>query len=140
LAASGEIDGAAGFNGASSYLQIPLADFPSYPISGSTTTGFSASFGAWFQTASAGVILGQTDGTEPGGNPGGWQPALYIDTAGLLRASVFSHGGATDQIVTSAAYNDYNWHFAVDTYTNGTEELYVDGQFAGSQQVAELDS
>jgi RHS repeat-associated protein len=137
-AASGEIDGAAGFNGTLSFVQIPAADFASYPTSGSTTTGFSASFGAWFKTSSGGVILGQTDGTEPGGNPGGWQPALYIDTAGLLRASVFSHGGATDQIVTATAYNDNNWHFAVDTYTNGTEELYVDGQFAGSQQVPEL--
>ena len=51
---------------------------------------------------------------------------------------MFSHGGVSDQIVTTAAYNDNNWHFAVDTFTNGTEELYVDGQFAGSQQVAEF--
>jgi RHS repeat-associated protein len=137
-AASGEIDGAAGLNGTSSYLQIPSADFPSYPVSGSTTTGYSASFGTWFKTSSAGVILGQTDGTLPGGTPGGSQPALYVDVdTGRLRASVFSHGGASDQIVTAAAYNDNNWHFAVDTYSNGTEELYVDGQIAGSQQVAE---
>jgi RHS repeat-associated protein len=141
-AATGQIDsatdGAAGFNGVSSYLQIPTADFASYPTSGSTTTGFSASFGVWFKTASAGVILGQTDGTQPGGNPVGWQPGLYVDTAGLLRASIFSHGGASNQIVTSTAYNDNNWHFAVDTYTNGTEELYVDGQLAGSQQVSQV--
>jgi YD repeat-containing protein len=137
-AGSGEIDGAASFNGASSFIQIPAVDFQSYPTSGSTTTGFSASFGTWFKSASAGVILGQTDGTAPGGNPSGWQPALYIDTAGRLRASVFSHGTSADQVVTAASYNDNYWHFAVDTYTNGTEELYVDGQLAGSQQVAEL--
>jgi len=136
-AASGQVYGGAGLNGVSSYLQIPSTDFPAYPISGSTTTGFSASFETWFQTGSAGVILGQTDGTEPGGNPGGWQPALYIDNAGRLRASVFSHGSASDQIVTATPYNDNNWHFAADTYTNGTEELYIDGQAAGSQQVAE---
>jgi RHS repeat-associated protein len=136
--ASGEIGGAGSFNGVSSYMQIPSADFLSYPTSGSTTTGFSTSFGIWFKTASAGVILGQTDGTMPGGSPGTWQPALYLDTAGLLRASIFSHGSTASQIVTAMAYNDNNWHFAVDTYTNGTEELYVDGQFAGSQQVAEL--
>jgi RHS repeat-associated protein len=138
LAATGEIDGAGSFNGVSSFMQIPAADFPSYPTSGSTTTRFSASFGTWFKTAFAGTILGQTDGTEPGGNPSAWQPVLYIDAAGLLRASLFSHGGTTDQIVTSTPYNDNNWHFAVDTYTNGIEELYVDGQLAGSQQVAEL--
>jgi RHS repeat-associated protein len=137
LASTGEIDGAGSFNGASSYMQIPSADFLSYPISGSTANGFSASFGVWFQTASAGVILGQTDGTEPGGNPGQWQPALYVDTAGLLRASLFSHGSATDQIVTTTAYNDNNWHFAVDTYADGTETLYVDGQNVNSQQVTE---
>jgi RHS repeat-associated protein len=136
--AFGEIDGAGSFNGVSSYMQVPSADFLSYPTSGSTTTGFSATFGVWFQTSSDGVILGQTDGTEPGGNPGQWQPALYVDTAGLLRASLFSHGGVTNQIVTATAYNDNKWHFAVDTYTNGAEELYVDGQFAGSQQVAEV--
>jgi RHS repeat-associated protein len=137
-AVSGEIDGAASFNGASSYMQIPQADFAAYPNSSSTTNGFSTSFGVWFKTATAGVILGQTDGTEPGGNPSLWQPALYVDTAGLLRASVFLHGSETDQIVTTSSYNDNNWHFAVDTYTNGTEELYVDGQLVGSQQVSEF--
>ena len=135
---SGEIDGAASFNGASSFLQIPSADFASYPASGSTVNGFSASFGVWFQTVSAGVILGQTDGTAPGGQPGQWQPALYIDNAGLLRTSLFSHGGVTDQIVTATPYNDNKWHLAVDTYSDDTEELYIDGQFIGAQPVAEL--
>jgi RHS repeat-associated protein len=135
--ASGEIDGAAGFNGASSYIQIPSADFASYPTSGSTTTGFSASFGAWFKTASPGVILSQTDGTEPSGGPGGWVPALYIDNTGILRASIFWHAGQSNQIATATTYNDNKWHFAVDTYANGTESLYVDGQNVGSQQVTE---
>jgi hypothetical protein len=141
LAVAGEIDaesgGAAVFNGVSSFMQIPSATFASYPTSGSTTTGFSASFGAWFKTASAGVILGQDDGTTPGNSATGQVPALYIDAAGSLRASLFSHNGASSQIVTSTAYNDNNWHFVTDTYTDGTEELYVDGQLAGSQQVAE---
>jgi RHS repeat-associated protein len=137
-AGSGEVDGGASLNGVSSFMQIPAVDFQSYPTSGSTTTGFSASFGTWFKTASAGVILGQTDGTEPGVSPSGSEPALYVDTVGMLRASLFSHGGTADQIVTSTAYNDNNWHFAVDTYTNGIEELYVDGQYAGSQQVSEV--
>ena len=66
-AASGEIDGAGSFNGTSSYVQIPGADFPSYPTgayddiglpgTGATTTPFSASFGVWFRTASPGGIL-----------------------------------------------------------------------------------
>jgi RHS repeat-associated protein len=137
LSAPGEIDGAGSFNGASSYMQIPAVDFLNYPSSGSINPDFAASFGVWFQTTTAGVLLGQTDGTSPGGSPGGAQPALYVDTAGLLRASLFTHGSVNDQIVTSTAYNDNNWHFAVDTYGGGTETLYVDGQFAGSQQADE---
>ena len=136
-AAIGEAGGAGSFDGASSYLQVPSAAFASYPTSGSTGTGFSASFGVWFKTSSAGVILGQDDGTAPGNYANGKVPALYLDTAGRLRASLFWHGSSSSQIATTAAYNDNNWHFVVDTYANGTEQLYVDGQFAGSQQVTE---
>jgi RHS repeat-associated protein len=136
-AATGEIDGAASFNGASSYMQMPSADFASYLTSGSTTTGFTASFGEWFKTAAAGVLLSQDDRTKPGSSPSGWVPALYVDTAGSLRASMFWHGSSSNQIVTTTAYNDNKWHFVVDTYANGTETLYVDGQNTGSQQETE---
>ena len=130
-------NGAPSFNGTSSYLQIPSDDFSTYPISGSTTTAFSASFGVWFKISSARVILGQTDGGEPPSDPGGYVPALYVDTEGNLRASLFYHGGA-DQIITASAYNDNNWHLAVDTFANETETLYVDGLIANSQQVEEI--
>ncbi|MGD0733384.1 MAG: DUF2341 domain-containing protein [Terracidiphilus sp.] len=144
VASSGEIDGAASFNGASSYMQIPPADFASYPVgvqsnlglsSANTTTSFSASFGVWFKTASAGGILGQTSSQEcffnactpssPGTTGfGGWIPMLYIDENGSLIG-----GGVT----TATAYADGNWHFATITYaTNGTDTLYVDGQNVGS--------
>ena len=150
LPASGEIDGAAGFNGASSYIQIPSADFPNYPTgtydnlglsNTNEITSFSASFGVWFKTTSAGGILTQVPSqiclyvlgnclvasTEPGDyDPAGWNPMLYIDDTGSLIG-----GGVT----TSTAYNDNNWHFAVVTYaTNGTDTLYVDGQNVGSAQ------
>jgi RHS repeat-associated protein len=129
---SGEIDGAAIFDGGSSFIQVPTAAFPAYP-SNSSTSAYPLSFGAWFKTTSGGVILGQTDGTQPGGGPNGWAPALYVDTAGSLRASMFYHGNVSEQIVTTTSYNDNKWHYAVDTYSNGTEKLYVDGKNAGSQ-------
>jgi hypothetical protein len=118
-------------------MQMPSADFASYLTSGSTTTGFTASFGEWFKTAAAGVLLSQDDRTKPGSSPSGWVPALYVDTAGSLRASMFWHGSSSNQIVTTTAYNDNKWHFVVDTYANGTETLYVDGQNTGSQQETE---
>jgi RHS repeat-associated protein len=137
LPTTGRIDVAGGFNGTSSYMQIPASVFGAYPTVGSTTTDFSATFGAWFKTALKGVILGQDDGTTPGSSTSKTVPALYVDNAGSLRASLFRHGSVNNQIVTKTAYNDNNWHFVADAYTNGTEELYVDGQFIGSQQVTE---
>ena len=34
--------------------------------------------------------------------------------------------------MTNGVYDDGNWHYAVDTYANGMETLYVDGQSVGS--------
>lgn len=130
-AGAGQIDGAASFNGSSSFAQIPSAVFGSYP------SGFTASFGVWFKSSSGGGILGQTNGVAPNNNPGGFVPALYLDTAGKLRASMFWHGGTQVQIITAKTYNDNNWHLAYDTYANGVETLYVDGEAVGSQSKPE---
>jgi YD repeat-containing protein len=156
--AAGEIDGAATFNGTSSYLQIPGADFPSYPNGvyddlglpeSSTTTPFTASFGVWFETASAGGILTQVpsegcsyflgacigqQSIEPGYyDPGGWNPMLYVNDDGKLVVSGADSGGG---IITVGSYNDNHWHFAAVTYAgDGTNTLYVDGQSVGSARV-----
>jgi RHS repeat-associated protein len=153
--APGGIDGTASFNGVSSYVQAPTTVFPSYPLgtyanvgiptsSQTTSTPFAASFGVWFNTASAGGILGQAgqmcagffmacydyQPVVPGDyDPYAWNNMLYVDTNGTLIAN----GGG---IVTSTAYNDSKWHFAVMTYANdGTDTLYVDGKSVGSQQL-----
>ncbi len=146
-AASGEIDGAASLNGASSYIQIPESDFPTFPTgvydnvglpAGDTTT-FSTTFGVWFRTASAGGILNQsvnvscgiwclwTVPMEPGDAPdGSWDPWMYIDESGRLNVG---------ELITPLAYNDNNWHYAVWTFaTSGTQEVYVDGQNVASSQ------
>jgi YD repeat-containing protein len=152
--APGGIDGTSSFNGISSYIQAPTTVFPSYPLgsygdvglpSSDQTTPFAASFAAWFNTASSGGILGQT-GQKCGGagiggcysyvpvqvgdyDPYAWNSMLYVDTNG----SLIANGGG---IVTSTAYNDSKWHFAVVTYAHdGANTLYVDGNAVGSQQV-----
>lgn len=159
---SGQPGAAGAFDGATSYVTLPTSDFPSYPYANtnvsifnvSSLTIFNASFAAWFKTSASGVILSQTDGTLPGGDPTiGSVPALYIDTNGNVRANFLDFHNM-QQIVSPIAFNDGNWHYAVVTFdtnsvqgtindgglalvtTIGTETLYVDGQVIGQQSGA----
>jgi len=125
---------AASFDGTTSYLKLPTAPFGAYPTGGGTNQ-YNLSFETWFQTTDEGVILGQTAaGTTPGvGGAGGWVPAVYVDTAGQVRTSMFWHNGTGNQIVSPLTYNDGEWHHLVDVYRNGTEFLYLDGTLVGQQ-------
>jgi RHS repeat-associated protein len=151
--ATGEIDGAGSFGGAGSYIQIPQADFPSFPVGAYNDIGLSqdnqspqynATVGVWFKTATSGGLMVRVPSLyctnfffecvqygpiQPGDyDPGGWNGMLYIDDNGKVNVE----GGT---IVSTQSYNDNNWHFAVVTYAaNGTDNLYVDGQNAGSAQ------
>ncbi len=122
------------FNG-NGYLLLPSATF-NYPTSGSTNSYF-LTFSAWFKTSESGAIFAQDDNVMPGGAPGGWVPAIYLDSNGFIRSSVFWHGSTSSQLVTPVSYNNSNWHQIVDTYSNGVESLYLDGQFVGSQSTSE---
>ncbi len=124
------------FNGASSYVGIPSSSF-SYPASG-TTTSYTLTFSAWFRATSGGVILGQTSDCTPPTTCVSYVPSLYVDSGGLLRASLFWHGSVSSQIVSAGTYNNGVWHNVVDTYNNGVETLYVDGVSIGSQSVSEV--
>ena len=64
---------------------------------------------------------------EPGAYPAGsWDALMYIDDNGHMNAA---------GMVSPAAYNDNNWHYAVWTFaTSGSGALYVDGQNVGSEQ------
>ena len=137
-ATSGMIGGAGSFNGGSSYITLPAAAFGNYEAMGWGTTNYTLSFETWFKTAKSGVILGQDDGRMPGSNPGGWVPAIYVDTAGQVRGSMFWHGAASSQLVSNGTYTDNQWHSLVDTYNKGTEILYIDGQALGTQTVQEV--
>jgi hypothetical protein len=135
VAAAGNIDGGAGFNGSSSYITIPSASY-GYPVTGNTNS-YVETTEVWFKSAVSGMILGQDDGTAAGSKPGGWVPAMYLDSNGKIRASLYWHGAQALQIVSTASYNDNNWHAAVDVYNDGTETLYVDGAAVGSQAGSE---
>ncbi len=147
---TGEPGGAASFDGVTSFIELPSNDFASYPVNGSSGAIFDSTVGVWFKTSTSGVILGQTGFTTPSGDPGGWIPALYIDTNGYLRANFFDLQNA-QQIVSSIPLNDNNWHYAVLSFntdettntvgslnsvsstTSGRETVYLDGQVIGSQ-------
>ncbi|MGC8479646.1 MAG: LamG-like jellyroll fold domain-containing protein [Candidatus Micrarchaeia archaeon] len=122
------------FNGVNSYISLPQQLF-NYPTSGSTTA-YSLSFATWFKTSSNGIILGQENLQIPN-TPGVWVPSIYLGTDNLLHVSMFWHGATSDQIISTKEYNNNEWHFLVDTYSNGVETLYVDGNEIGSQSVSE---
>ena len=134
---SGIVGGAGSFTATSSqYVTLPSAAFGNYPTSGSTTS-YPITFETWFKTSTSGVILSQSGVTVPPTAPLEFVPALYIDTNGKLRGSLFWHNSVSTQIVSSASYNNNTWHHVVHTYNNGTETLYVDGASVGTQSYAE---
>jgi hypothetical protein len=133
---AGKIGGALQFNGSSSYIAIPATPFGAYPTSGSTSS-YVLSFSTWFKTASNGVILGQTGACTPPSTCTGFVPAIYVDTSGKVRATMFWHAATTDQIVSTGSYQDNKWHYLVDVYNNGTETLYIDNVAIGSQSFPE---
>jgi len=108
------------FDGSTGYVQLPAGDFNGWPNANAYAVEL------WFKTTGSGVLLGQTNGTLPNNSTPSFVPALYVDTAGALRAEVFYHGSSTTQLVATGPYWDGKWHHVVDVYNVGTETLYVD--------------
>ena len=109
------------------YIALPQNLFP-FPFSGEGNTPFS--FEVWFQTSSNGVILGQQDQAPFNGGLGGYVPAIYVGTNGLLYAEMF--WSAAPQLISPGTVNDGQFHNVVVTYDGTVEELYLDGVSIGS--------
>ncbi|MGB0065347.1 MAG: DUF2341 domain-containing protein, partial [Terracidiphilus sp.] len=146
----GEIDGSAGLDGATSYLEIPATAFPNYPsgvysdigVNSGLNAGFDATYSIWFKTPSWGGLLDQTASQtctlaffgcilyapeEPGDTPqGSWNTLLDVNFDGQLEGREV---GPSAQV-----YNDNNWHYATITYGNGVNNLYADGQLVATGQ------
>ena len=91
-------------------------------------SGQSFSISIWFKTSSTGILFGQTMVGPPlGSNPGGYVPAIYIDSNGKLRASCFWGGTSNPSSISSSAVNDNIWHNIVITYESGVQKSYLDG-------------
>jgi hypothetical protein len=109
------------------YIALPPNLFP-MPAAGTGTAAFS--FEVWCQTSASGVILGQQDLPPFESTLGGYVPALYVGTNGLLYAQAF--WGTGPQLVSPGLINDGQFHHVVLTYDGATEVLYLDGVSIGS--------
>jgi hypothetical protein len=109
------------------YIALPQDLFP-MPTAGEGNAPFS--FEVWFQTSASGVILGQQDQPPFNSELGGYVPAIYVGTNGLLYAQLF--WSTATQLVSSAVVNDGNFHHVVATYDGAVETLYLDGTSIGS--------
>jgi hypothetical protein len=109
------------------YIALSQNIFP-MPVSDSDTAPFS--FEVWFQTSLGGGILGQQDLPPFNSTLGGYVPALYVGTNGLLYAQLFWGIGA--QLVSTNLVNDGQFHHAVVTYDGTGERLYLDGALIGT--------
>ncbi|MFJ9779914.1 LamG-like jellyroll fold domain-containing protein [Amycolatopsis sp. NPDC101161] len=115
---------AAGFNGTSSYLQLPRAD---------AAAPNTMSVSMWFKTAATNGVLFSystmplTEATSPASQ---YTPALYVGNDGKLIGEYWT--GATDKTITTAnPVNDNAWHHVVFTHSSTSQGMYLDGQFVG---------
>jgi len=128
--APGKVGQAFSFDGSQSpYVALPAGAFPTEPSASPFT------FETWFQTSGSagGVILGSQSGTPYAGVPGGWTPAIYVGTDGLLYAQMFwSTNGFQTVASRNVPVNDGQWHHVAVTYDGSTEIVYLDGASIGT--------
>ncbi len=109
------------------YIALPQNVFP-VPVSGEGNAPFS--FEVWFQTSSNGAILGQQDQPPFNNEFGGYVPAIYVGTNGLLYVQMF--WSTAPQLVSPGAVNDGKFHHVVVSYDGAVETLYLDGASIGN--------
>ena len=126
--APGKVGTAFSFSGSGDdYIALPANIFP-MPLTGEGNAPFS--FELWFQTTNGGVILGQQDLPPFNSDLGGYVPAIYVGTNGLLYVQLF--WTSATQFATTNLVNDGLFHHLVVTYDGTLEELYFDGAVIGT--------
>lgn len=123
-ATTGQIRGAASFNGSSQYISVPAAVLPS---------AYNFTVSLWFKTSSSGVLFSEQTTAITSTPSYGWDPMLYVGTDGKLRGGIYPGGGITP-VTSAGTVNDGNWHYAVLVVNKSstTQTLYLDGQSVGS--------
>ncbi|MEH1092231.1 LamG-like jellyroll fold domain-containing protein [Micromonospora sp. CPCC 205739] len=114
----------AGFNGTSSYVQLPgklVAD------------GQYQSISMWFKTTALNGVLFSYNGDAitKGTTTGNYTPALYIGSDGKLHGQWYQ-GNATQAMASTSVVNDGAWHHVVLAGAGDTQSLYLDGTLHGT--------
>ncbi|MEV6230014.1 LamG-like jellyroll fold domain-containing protein [Saccharopolyspora shandongensis] len=116
---------AAGFDGSTSYVQLPddLVRNSKY-----------IAVELWFQTTSTnGGVLFSTGYDRPGADPasGGAMPVLYVGTDGKLHGHFWNE--SVTGITSASPVNDGAWHHVVLSAARDSQTLYLDGVPVGTQ-------
>ncbi|MEW2634830.1 LamG-like jellyroll fold domain-containing protein [Streptomyces sp. NPDC048389] len=125
---AGSTQKSAGFNGTSSYVEMPSAP-------GATPSYMTVSL--WFKTTTAGGVLfyygdKPLSDPDPVANTTKNTPAVYVGTDGKLRGCLAMSPGCMTTITSAATVTDGQWHQAVLTGVANSQTLYLDGVSQGS--------
>src|ERR1022692_2369109 len=117
---------AAGFNGTSSFVQLPNLDEGTQP---------AQTISLWFKTSTApGVVLSYSDMPLTSPAKGNINPALYVGSDGKLNGALW-YGSFTSYvptIVTPAAVDDGKWHHVVLSGSWNAQTMWLDGKQVGT--------
>ena len=111
--------GALSFDGSNEYSTLPTNLLKH-------ETGNPFTFSIWFKTSSTGVILGQQNTSTPN-TAGGWVPAIYVGSNGLLYTSCFFGGNTSNVSATSSTVNNGSWNNITVTFLSGSHISYLNG-------------
>ena len=118
---------AAGFNGSSSYVQLPDLGMG---------TSSSQTISLWFKTstASAGVLFSYSNqpisGTDP--NAYTYTPALYVGSDGKLNGLFWESSSQAVPITTTVSVADSKWHHVVLSGGWTSQVMWLDGKQVGT--------
>ncbi|QLQ35328.1 LamG-like jellyroll fold domain-containing protein [Micromonospora robiginosa] len=111
---------AAGFNGSSSYVSLPVQDVD--------PAGYK-SVSLWFQmtagSTAGGTLFAYQTVPITSAAAQNWTPALYVGTDGKLRGEFWT--GAVEPMVSGSVVNDGKWHHATLVGDKTSQTLYLDG-------------
>ena len=122
---------AVSLNGSSGYL---------YRNSQSTTPS-TYTFEIWFATSTSrgGWLIGM--GSSQTGLSATTDRQLYLTNAGQVGFGATNNSKKKTTVLSSAGYNDGQWHLADATFSTGTGmRLYLDGQLVASSALASVQS